>query len=129
LSVWGDRCEIVLVEGAGGLLSPVGPNVDVADLARQFGYPLVVVAPNRLGAINQTLQTLLAARSIPDGPPVAGVVLNHVAPTDDPSAATNRRELERRGSAPILGEVFWQADRMDLEVDWISLADAKKADF
>ena len=51
------------VEGAGGLFSPLGERVLNADLARDFGLPLVVVDSARLGAIGRTLATVCAARA------------------------------------------------------------------
>ncbi len=116
--------EIVLVEGAGGLMSPLGDEEYVADLAADFGFPLVIVARNALGTINQTLQTLIAAAAHGAGPPVAGIVLNNPLPPspDDPSTGTNRGELAARCSAPILGEVAWGASRFDAELDWFRLA-------
>ena len=67
LEYWRERSEIVIVEGAGGLMSPVSDEDYVADLAQEFGYPLLVVARNALGVINQTLQTLDRGRHIPPG--------------------------------------------------------------
>jgi dethiobiotin synthetase len=61
LDYWRSRCEIVLVEGAGGLMSPLGDEEYVADLAGDLGFPLIVVSRNILGTINATLQTLIAA--------------------------------------------------------------------
>ena len=57
----------MLVEGAGGLMSPVSDDDYNADLAAEFGYPLVVVAANVLGTINATLQTLITAGTYCDG--------------------------------------------------------------
>ncbi len=124
LDYWKDRSEIVLVEGAGGLMSPLGDEEYVADLAGDFGFPLVIVARNALGTINQTLQTLIAAAAHGGGVAVAGIVLNHPSPPspDDPSIATNRSELAARSTVPILAEVAWGADRCDVEVDWFCLA-------
>ena len=126
LEYWRERSEIILVEGAGGLMSPLGENEYVADLAEEFAFPLVVVSANVLGTINQTLQTLIAAAvwGSGGGLPVAGVVLNHPAPAaaDDASLATNRAELSARCVPPILAEVFWNADRFDAPVDWFALA-------
>ena len=67
LEYWQQRSEIILVEGAGGLMSPLGEDEYVADLAEEFGFPLVVVSRNVLGTINQTLQTLIAAAGVPRG--------------------------------------------------------------
>jgi len=166
LDYWQAASDVILVEGAGGLLSPLGDDQYVADLAHDFGFPLVIVSRNALGTINHTLQTLCAAafyvpaegrqacrvgrsptesalpapdyreggaapcgldppygRTPPYGLPVAGIVLNNVSPpSDDPSIATNRRELEARCRVPTLAEVAFQADRFDAEVDWLGLA-------
>jgi len=122
---WQARSDIVLVEGAGGLMSPLGDDEYVADLADALGFPLVVVARNALGTINHTLQTLIAAATFRDGLPIAGIVLNHpTPPADDPSTESNRRELARRAVPPVLAEVAWQAERFDADVDWLELATA-----
>jgi len=124
LEYWHERSEIVLVEGAGGLMSPLGEEEYVADLAEAFGYPLVVVAANRIGAVNQTLQTLIAAAAFGAGLPVAGIVLNDVAPPsdDDPSRASNYAEIAARAVAPVLAHVAWNAERFETEIDWRGLA-------
>jgi dethiobiotin synthetase len=124
LNYWRERSDILLIEGAGGLLAPIDDEQYFADLAHDLGFPLVVVSKNALGTINHTLLTLHAARTLHGGLPVAGIVLNHPTPpiSNDPSLATNRRELERRCRVPILGEVFWKSDIIDSEVDWFALA-------
>ena len=61
LDYWRSCSEIVLVEGAGGLMSPLGDDEYVADLARDLGFPLIIVSRNILGTINATLQTLITA--------------------------------------------------------------------
>jgi len=123
LSRWADLCEIVVIEGAGGLMSPLGDELYVADLAREFGYPLLVVAPNQLGVINQTLQTLITASCFRGGIPVAGVVLNQRQPPapEDASQASNLAELHRRCGVPVLAAVPWQATGLDPQLDWANL--------
>ena len=123
LDYWKKRSDVILVEGAGGLMSPLGEEEYVADLAWDFAFPLVIVARNGLGTINQTLQTAIAAATLRGGLPIAGIVLNTPAlPGDDPSRDTNRRELASRCVPPVLAEVAWQSDRFDAEVDWLGLA-------
>jgi len=120
---WRDECDLVLVEGAGGLMSPLGSEEYVADLAYDLGLPLVVVARNTLGVINQALQTLIVAETFRGGIPLAGIVLNQVAAAlDDPSLATNRQELAHRAVAPILADLAPGATHMDPPVDWWALA-------
>jgi dethiobiotin synthetase len=123
LTGWHGRCDLVIVEGAGGLMSPLGEDEYVADLAGDFGYPLVVVAANRLGVINQTLQTLITAATFRDGLPIAGVVLNDVEePSTDESATTNLGEITRRCVPPVLAHVEFQGQTFAPPVDWFSLA-------
>lgn len=121
---WRPHSDIVLVEGAGGLLSPLTEDEYVADLAQDLGWPLLVVAPNVLGVINHTLQTLLTAAYYRQGLAVAGVVLNDVRGDGrhDPSTASNRAELRRRCGVPVLAHIAWQANVFDREVDWCALA-------
>jgi dethiobiotin synthetase len=127
LDYWRERSEIVIVEGVGGLMSPIGDEEFVADLAAEFGYPLVVVARNAIGAINQTLQTLIVAATFRDGLPVAGIVLNRVADSSgDPSVESNRDELTRCAVPPVLAEVKWRAETFDREVDWFGLAECSR---
>ncbi|TWT96829.1 ATP-dependent dethiobiotin synthetase BioD 1 [Botrimarina colliarenosi] len=123
--VWRDAFDFVLVEGAGGLMSPLSDDDYNADLAIDLGLPLVVVAANRLGVINDTLQTVITASVIDSLRPgkelrVAGVVLNDVAPTGDASRATNAAELDERVGPPLLGCVKW-AGGIDRAVNWQAL--------
>ena len=50
--------DVTLVEGAGGLMVPLLPSYTYADFARVFKLPILIVAANRLGAINHLLLTL-----------------------------------------------------------------------
>ncbi|WP_164104269.1 dethiobiotin synthase [Candidatus Laterigemmans baculatus] len=100
---WLDRCDLLVVEGAGGLMSPLAEDCFNADLAASLQATLVVVAANRLGVINHTLQTLIAAEHY--RLPVAGIVLNEVSTASDASIATNAAALRRYAQAPLWAEV------------------------
>jgi dethiobiotin synthetase len=63
----------VIVEGVGGLLSPLAENFTVGDLAASLRLPLLIAARPGLGTINHTLLTLQAARAY--GLDVRAVVL------------------------------------------------------
>lgn len=123
ISAWTDECDVIVVEGAGGLMSPVSEDEFVADLVADFGYPLVVVAPNVLGVINQALQTLIAAACFREGLPVAGLVLNDAQILDgDCSIESNHQEIARRSHAPLLARVRYEARSFDTDIDWMALA-------
>jgi dethiobiotin synthetase len=120
---WEDRSDVVLVEGAGGLMSPLTEDEYNADLAYDLGYPLIVVVPNRIGAINQSLQTLITAATFKDGLPVAGVILNQPANAGhDASLATNRLEIASRAVAPVLAEVQYGDRLLRPNLPWLEIA-------
>ncbi len=123
LEVWRERSDIVLVEGAGGLLSPMSDEDDNATLAAEFGFPLVVVAINELGTINSTLLTLVAAETLIPQIPIAGIVMNRLALfPDDESTKTNADEIACRTEVPVLACVNYQQQEFREEIDWHALA-------
>ncbi len=122
IEFWRSTSDIVIVEGAGGLMSPISDGDYNADLAAEFGYPLLVVSANELGTINATLQTLVTARTFSArGLNVVGVVLNSPRQSvDDPSVGSNAYELAQRCRVPLLS-VVEHGGAFDRAVDWWSL--------
>ncbi|MCL4180990.1 MAG: dethiobiotin synthase [Verrucomicrobia bacterium] len=57
------RCDCLLVEGCGGVLSPLGASFTLLELIQHCGSHVIVVSQNRLGAINQVLLTVRALES------------------------------------------------------------------
>ena len=123
LDPWLASSDVVIVEGAGGLMSPLSDADYNIDLAAAFGFPLVIVAPNELGVINATLQTLITARARAPRLPIAGIVLNQSMPRpDDVSLASNAEELAARCDAPLLATVSHGCASFDRQVAWHKLA-------
>lgn len=102
--------DLVLVEGAGGVLVRLGPDLTALDVAEALSAPLVVVAAAGLGTLNHTELTIAAARA--RGVPVAGIVIGSWP--DDPDLATrcNRDDLPRLTGVPIVGVVPAGAGRL-----------------
>lgn len=99
---WAGRCELLLIEGAGGLLCPLSDESTVCDLAQKLQSPLVIVAANRLGVVNHTLLTLRVAMLA--GLSVRAVILNEVSASDDTdrSRASNADLLRQfAGDVPL----------------------------
>ena len=55
--------DIVIVEGAGGLLVPLNNTNDMADLAKALNIPIIVVVGIKLGCINHALLTVEAIKA------------------------------------------------------------------
>lgn len=124
MEFWRETSDIVIVEGAGGLMSPIGDEEYNADLAAEAEFPLLIVAANLLGTINATLQTLVTANAFRDELRIAGVVLNSPNRTsDDPSAGSNSEELAQRCATLLLATVEHHGG-FDREVDWWQLCTA-----
>ena len=60
-------CDILLIEGAGGLLVPITKELKMIDLIKKFNAKVLLVTPSRLGCINETLLSMeaLKTRNIP----------------------------------------------------------------
>jgi len=96
--------DFLLVEGIGGALCPVTPRQSVADLARRFNLPVLVVARPGLGTINHTAMTVEVLRKRRLA--VAGIVINRYnRDTEDVAELTNPDEIQRVTGAPVLGLV------------------------
>lgn len=83
--------DVLLVEGAGGLLVPLDGALTYADLAVRCALPVLIVGANRLGTVNHSALTARVAAAV--GLIVRGFVLSQPAPTTDESAATNAGEI------------------------------------
>jgi dethiobiotin synthetase len=57
-----ELADIVLVEGAGGWLSPINATEDISDLAKVLNLPVIIVVAIKLGCINQAKLTDRAVR-------------------------------------------------------------------
>jgi dethiobiotin synthetase len=106
------RHDLLIVEGAGGLLVPIRDDFSVADLALRLGLPLLIVARRGLGTINHTLMTIECAKG--RGIAVAGVVYNDAVRTEEGTAErTNPEVIERLSGVMCLGVVPF-AEGLDL---------------
>ena len=95
-----ERADIVLVEGTGGWLAPIGAALTMADIAVQLGFPVLLVVGLRLGCINHALLTAAAIRA--RGCSLAGWIANRIDP-DYLLPEANLATLHRFLGTPPLG--------------------------
>jgi dethiobiotin synthetase len=95
--------DFVLVEGLGGLGSPVTWELTVADLARDWHLPTVLVVPVKLGAIGQAVANVALARQTKVE--LMGIVLNCTAPRTETEIAdwTPIDLIQSLTQTPVLG--------------------------
>jgi len=90
-----------LVEGAGGISVPLGPDFLVSDLITALDLPTIIVTRPNLGTINHTFLTVKYAQSL--GIKVAGIIINGKNSDVDLAEQTNPEVIEKQCKVPILG--------------------------
>jgi dethiobiotin synthetase len=89
----------LIVEGVGGLLSPLAEDFTVCDLAAALALPMLVAARPGLGTINHTLLTIRAARAA--GLDVCAVVLTPWPRRPAVLEHSNRETIARMGAVDV----------------------------
>jgi len=97
----GERHDFLIIEGAGGLMTPISGGLLMADLAKGIGLSLLVVTTPRLGTLNHTLLTIFAAQQMEI--PVAGYLINRMPTGAEEAEETAPHTLASLASADILG--------------------------
>ncbi len=97
----GEGQRSLIVEGVGGLLTPLTDNYAVRDLAVALGLPVLIAARPGLGTINHTLLTLEAARTV--GLEVRAVVLTPWPGEQSVLERSNRETIARLGDVEVAG--------------------------
>jgi dethiobiotin synthetase len=111
-----ELADMVLVEGVGGFMVPLGDSINTADLAQDLDLPVILVVGMRLGCLNHALltQEAILARGLTLAGWVANQIDPHMAELD-----ANVEALEERIRAPLLGVIAFQknADPSSVEID------------
>lgn len=115
--------DVTIVEGAGGLLSPLTWSGATRELAVRLGAPALVVAPNTLGVLNHTLMTLEVLEQA--GVPTLGVVLNACRERDESvehNASTLRRvaDIDRVATVPTLESWRAAVEHVEAPAGWVA---------
>ncbi|HJX55167.1 MAG TPA: dethiobiotin synthase [Polyangia bacterium] len=117
--------DFLLVESAGGVLSPYSEDLTTADLAAALGLPLLLVARNALGTINHTALAIaeLRRRHLP----LTGVLFVDTTAVATPDRAHNPRLVRALTGVRVLGtlpflpvptpDALAAALRLNLDVD------------
>lgn len=108
------RHDLILVEALGGLGSPVTRETTVADLARDWRLPVVLVVPVQLGAIAQAVANVALARQSKID--LKGIVLNCVQPRTDQEIAdwAPADLIQSLTHTPVLGTLPHLSDPTNL---------------
>ncbi len=104
--------EVVLAEGAGGLMVPVNDKIMIIDVALDLELPVLVVAENRLGAINRTLLTIEALQKRKMS--ILGIIFNRLSTGGDETILKDNPNIVAKISGEnVLGELPY-SDELNL---------------
>lgn len=56
-------CDILIIEGAGGLMVPIEKDLFIIDLIKELECEAILITPSKLGCINDTLLSINALKS------------------------------------------------------------------
>jgi dethiobiotin synthetase len=102
---------VVIVEGVGGWEVPLTDRYRVSDLAADLALPVILVAANRLGALNHILLTLDAIHA--KGLTCAGIILNQLSDEMDTAMISNKSVLAGLTAVPLLDHLIFGQDFLD----------------
>jgi len=103
------RSDCVLVEGIGGALVPYNNQRYVVDIAAQLKLPVVVVASNKLGAINHIAMTIEVLKK--RGMKILGIIFNNMEISDTNIIKDNPRVIKTLTGQKILGQLSFSKDK------------------
>jgi len=95
--VWPKTENTLLVETAGGILSPMSANTTMADFVLYYKMPAILVAQNYLGSINHTLLSIEVLKN--RGIPLLGLVINGHA------NESSETFIEQYSKVPIIARI------------------------
>lgn len=99
------KFDFIIIEGIGGALVPFNERRLVIDIAKELALPILVVAGNKLGAVNHTLLTIEALKN--RKMKVLGIIFNNAMDEDKKILADNQRIIQALSGQKILGVLPW----------------------
>jgi dethiobiotin synthetase len=93
--------DFIVVEGAGGLLTPLTEDGFISDLIRRLGLPALIVARPNLGTVNHTLMTCRCAKDACIG--VKGIIINRYPENPGPAEEYAPNMIEERSGVRVIG--------------------------
>jgi len=105
-----DMHEMVLVEGVGGILTPILKDYYVTNLIKDMKIPTIIVSRSKVGTVNHTLMTVKMCEKYKI--PIKGIIINNF---DDDGYPINqlKKDLEDLTGVKVLGSIPFINDMSD----------------
>ena len=94
--------SMLLVEGMGGIMTPILKNYFVTNLIKEMKIPAVIVTRSKVGTVNHTIMTCKMCEKYKI--PIKGIIINNFD-SDGYQIKTLKRDLQSLTGVPILGTI------------------------
>ncbi len=108
-----NKHDMMLVEGIGGILTPLARDYFVADLIKDLGLETIVVTRSTLGTLNHTMMTIKICHDYKI--PVKGILVNTYDENGGPAEKNSPSTIHEITGVPILGVIPYIRDYENLE--------------
>lgn len=108
-----NKHEMMLVEGIGGILTPLTRDYFVADLIKDLGLETIVITRSTLGTLNHTMMTIKTCRDYKI--PVKGILVNNYDENGGPAEKNSPTTIHEITGVPILGALPFIRDYENLD--------------
>jgi len=105
--------SLLLVEGIGGIMTPILQNYFVTDLIKDMKLPTLIVTRTKVGTVNHTVMTCKMCHKYKI--PVKGIVINNFD-ANGYNVKELKRDLENLTSIPVLGSIPFIDDLSDVSL-------------
>ena len=105
--------EILLVEGIGGIMTPITKTFFVADMIKGMGIETIIVTRATIGTLNHTVMTCKVCKDY--GIKIRGIVINNFDEKGTPAEKNAPKTLYELTNIPILGTVPFIKDLVTTE--------------
>lgn len=107
--------ELILVEGMGGIMTPILKDYYITNLIKEMKIPTVIVTRSKVGTINHTIMTILMCKKYKI--PIKGIIINDF---DDGYPVKNlKRDLQNLTGVKVLGSIPFIKDMSDASLNRI----------
>ena len=99
--------DVILVEGMGGVMTPILKNYFVTDLIKEMNLDTIIIASSRIGTVNHTIMSCKMCQNY--GIKIRGIIIN-VLDSNGYPIDTLKRDLEELTNIPVIGSIPYMED-------------------
>ena len=109
-----NKHEMLLVEGIGGIMTPISRDYFVADMIKDMGLETIIVTRSTLGTLNHTMMTVKTCHDYKI--PIKGIIVNNYDEKGGMTEKNSPSTIYEITNVPILGTLPFVRDYQNLEM-------------